>query len=831
MNDFDFQMDRRQLLVTSAGAATLMMASGALAADAAPNMSNGRAQPLSQGWKFHRGSGAGFEVPSFDDSGWRALDLPHDWNIEDLPPSPDSIGPFNKNAPGGTMSGFAAGGEGWYRKSFRLANPRPGHVEIYFDGAYLHSDVWLNGHALGSHANGYTPFAFDLTPYLAADGHNVLAVRVRSEGFNARWYSGAGLYRHVWLDVLPDPARIARWGIGVITRKLSDGAAELEISTQVEGLASELALVRRILDAAGKTVWEGTEQAQATGHLFCSLPNPRLWSTDSPYLYSLVTELRRGTKLLDRLETPFGVRIISFDAQQGMRVNGVATKLRGGCVHHDHGILGAAAFEDAEDRKIGLLRARGFNAVRGSHNLFSPGFLRACDRQGMMVICEAFDVWHDKKFSDLDSSTIFESGWKTDLASVVLSARNHPSIVLWSIGNEIPARNSARGIELQWQLSNEVHRLDPTRPVTAAINGFAGHEVKPAAGSLRPGVEMVKDRAGTAFLDVVGYNYKLADYEADHRRFPDRVFLGSESFPKDVFKIWDLTERSPWLIGDFVWTAMDYLGEAGIGGSSLAAASDPNARADSPAWPWINAYCGDIDLIGQQRPASLARDVAWGVSPLEMAVQRPLDEGKVELLRFWGWSDELQSWSWPGAEGKPLTVRVYTAGDRVELRLKGQLIDQKTVHPEDGKTIEFKVAYAPGNLESVAYRQGREIGRRALETVGPALALRVREDLTGESGARRDLRFLSIEAVDAKGRLVPDWAQQVEVSVAGAGRLIALGSANPLAIGSYQSGKAQAWHGRALAVVRLDQQTGSASIRVGGKGVIAGTMRLNALKA
>lgn len=819
-------LDRRAVLTATAGA-TLMMAHPALAAAPSPALKPGRGQAFDLGWRFHLGEGA-FEAPGVDDSGWRALDLPHDWSIEDLPAQPGEpgriVGPFDKKVEGGNLSGYAVGGEGWYRKRFRLDDPKPGRVEVLFDGVYMNSDVWLNGHHLGAHPNGYTPFAYDLTPYLSASGDNLLAVRVRNLGHNARWYSGSGIYRHVWLDVSPEPARVARWGVSVTTPTVSATEASVQIDTRLEDAAG-LTLVSRVKDARGRTVWEDQAPAQAQVRQTFTLPAPKLWSPEAPNLYAVETELRRGRSVLDRVETPFGVRVVTFDATRGMTLNGQPVKLRGGCIHHDNGILGAAAFDAAEERKVALLKARGYNAVRPSHNLFSPAFLQACDRQGMMVICEAFDIWSVKKFSPQDFSAFFESHWRSDLAAMVLSARNHPSVIMWSIGNEIPGRNSPKGVETQWRLANEVRRLDPTRPVTAAVNGFPGRVVTPSATAARAGTAGVPDRTSTVFLDTVGYNYKLADYEADHAQFP-RVFYGSESFAKDVFAIWDLTERTPWLIGDFIWTAQDYLGEVGIGGSALVPAAAANYPVPFGVWPWINAYCGDIDLIGAQKAPSLARDVVWGVSPLEIAVQRPVPEGKVEVLRFWGWSDELPSWTWPGAEGQPLKVRIYTAGDRVELRLNGRTVESRPVTAADQKHVELKVPYAPGVLEVAAFRNGAEIGRRRLETAGAPAAVRLTQERFGGGAGRGDLSFVALEVVDAQGRRVPDLRQELQLSVSGPGQLVAFGSADPQAVGSLQSTKAKTWDGRALAVVRGGGRPGRVTVTAQGAGLQGATATL-----
>jgi beta-galactosidase len=827
-NDISLVVNRRELL-TAMGATTLAMTLplGAMGATTAAGKDCIRRQAFDLGWQFFRGEGEGFAAVNFDDTHWRSVDAPHDWSIENLPPSAENpaqvVGPFDRKSKGSTATGFTVGGEGWYRKHFRLSAPANGRVEILFEGVYMNSDVWLNGHHLGNNASGYTPFAYDLTPYLSADSNNVLAVRVRNLGENSRWYSGSGIYRHVWLDVLPSQSRIARWGIGVTTRRIMEATADIELCTKLEDLTDGLTLVSRIKDAHGNIVGELAEPATAEVKQLMTVVSPKLWSPERPSLYTLETELRRDETVLDRAANSFGVRIVTFDAERGMTINGVSTKLRGGCIHHDNGLLGACAYDAAEERKVLLLKARGYNAVRPSHNPFSTAFLNACDRHGMLVMAETFDVWREHKLPD-DYAAYFDDHWRADLATMVLQNRNHPSIVLWSIGNEIPGRNSAAGMELQWQLTNTVHQLDPSRPVTAAINGFTGRTVKLSAQTMRYGSADFQDKASTAFLDVVGYNYKLADYEADHKLFPKRVFFGSESFPKDAAAIWELTDKMPWLIGDFVWTAMDYLGEAGVGGNKvLPAKSANNLLLLLSTWPTVISQCGDIDLIGQQNAASLARDVIWGVSPLEIAVQRPAPEGKVEVVRQWGWHDEQRSWTWPGADGKPLTVRIYTSGDRVELRLNGRTLESKTVGAADLKKIEFTVNYEPGALEAVAFRNDAIIARKSLTTVGKPAAIRLTPEHSRTGSGRGDIGYVAVEIIDAQGRVVPDTSADVQLAISGPAELAAFGSANPFAVGSFQAAAAKTFNGRALIVLRGKGKSGRVAVEARANGLKAGS--------
>jgi beta-galactosidase len=820
VNEAAIQADRRQFLLAGVGASAALLASapGSAKADAVTAFGLGRRQSFDADWRFQLSDDAGLELAGLDDSGWRKVDLPHDWSIEDLPPGQGIVGPFDELATGGVATGFSVGGEGWYRKRFHLAPLPGGHAEIHFEGVYRNCDVWLNGHFLGNHPSGYMAFGYDLTPHIAASGENVIAVRVRNLGQSSRWYSGSGIYRHVWLDVFAQPARIARWGVGITTRRISGGTATIEISTQLDSAPPGLTLISSIKDWQGRVVWTEEAPALASQHQVASVAAPRLWSPDSPILHTLETELRNGAELVDRIVTPFGIRIITFDAAQGMAINGEPTKLRGGCIHHDNGLLGAASFDGAEARKVSLLKARGYNSVRPSHNPFSPAFLQACDALGLLVICEAFDVWRAPKLPQ-DYALDFDAHWKNDLTTMVLGARNHPSVIMWSIGNEIPKRNLPDGVATQWLLVNEVHRLDPSRPVTAAINDFTGRLVTPSSATARPGRADIPDEPSSIFLDVVGYNYKLDVYEHDHARFPQRIIYGAESFPKDMFAIWELTERSPWLLGDFVWTAMDYLGESGIGGSVQLDPKFANPMSSQPAWPEVVSSCGDIDLIGQQKAASRARDVLWGLSPLEIAVQTPVADGKIEMVRRWGWSDERPSWTWPGAEGKSLAVRIYTSGDRVELRLNGQIVANRPVLATDLKRVEIQVPYAPGTLEVIAFGGSKERARRTLQTAGAASAIRLSPEQVSGGAGIGDLRYIAIALVDTQGRPVSQVDQSVTLQLTGPATLSAFGSAVPNAAGSFQSNTARTWHGQALAILRGTGQPGRVRIEAHGEGL------------
>ena len=799
------------------------------AAESAPLSSHLREQSFDQGWRFFRGDVTGAEDPSFDDSLWRRVDLPHDWSIEDLTPTaeatgegtiwvggntPTKIGPFDVALSAGQeATGWVVGGTGWYRKQFRLpAMDERAQAEIRFDGVYMNSEVWINGHSLGVHPYGYTSFAYDLTPFLKREAVNVLAVRVRNEGANSRWYSGSGIYRHTWL-ALTGEVRIPIWGLSVATPKVSADHSTVEVSVAIEnrGNAPQDATVRiRILSPDGGTAGSG-EQAlslSASGESKTTqsvvIKEAQLWSYATPHLYRAEVEVLIAGKQVDHSTVTFGIRSIEVDIDHGLRINGETVKLKGGCAHHDNGILGSAAFDRAEERRVETLKASGYNAIRTSHNPPSPVFLDACDRLGMMVIDEAFDCWNLGKNVD-DYHVYFEDWWERDIKSMLLRDRNHPSIVFWSIGNEIDGRREPTGVAIAKKLRDAVKSIDTSRPVTMAVPGPYDHNLP----------EWQANDPAFLHLDVSGYNYQWQQYEIDHKRFPNRIMLGTESFPFEAYESWRSAERLSYVLGDFVWTAIDYLGESAIGHSILS---------QTPGWwrqqyPWFNSYCGDIDLIGDKKPQSYYRDVLWGDSKLEIAVQRPLPAGRTEELANWGWRDELHSWTWTGYEGKALQVRVYTAGDQVKLILNGKEIGSKLV-PESAKLIaQFDVPYAPGELRAVAFKDGVEIASLAFKTVGKPAQLRVRADRTAIRASRGDLAFVTVEITDADGNPIPDIVRKIDFHVDGAGELAAVGNANPKDVTSFREPTCRTFRGRCLAILRPSGREGAITLRVTAEGL------------
>jgi len=802
-----------------------------------------RDQLFDSGWRFHRGDVPGAESVEFDDGTWKQIDLPHDWSIEDLPPLPQEngqgaiwggidvpsrVGPFDMYLSEGKRStGWCVGGTGWYRKRFTAGElPADSCAEIVFEGVYMNSDVWLNGHHLGFHSYGYTSFACDLTPYLNRQGENVMAVKVRNEGQNSRWYSGSGIYRHVWLSVT-GPVRVPLWGVCVTAPEVSAQAANVKVTTKVENrekAAREVTVRVRLLDSKDDVVGshEVSRQVdpggQAEVEQMISVSAPALWSLAAPHLHRAEVELVSGGKTLDRTTTTFGIRKIEADAQRGLRINGEVVKLRGGCLHHDNGLLGSAAIDRAEERRVELMKSHGFNAIRCAHNPPSPRFLETCDRLGIAVIDEAFDQWSVQK-NPQDYHLYFEDWWRRDIDSMVLRDRNHPSIIFWSIGNEISERAKPPGVAEAKDIVDEIKRLDGTRLITAAVNPDFSN------GKLTPWTE--SDPA-FQFLDVGGYNYQWSQYENDHERLPQRVMMGTESFPLHAFENWQMVQKHPYVVGDFVWTGMDYLGEAGIGNAQLSSSvpffqpQGPHGEfmglpAESFAliftdYPWFNAYCGDIDLIGEEKPQLFCKRVLWGASQLEMVVQRPTPEGRKQLVSAWGWPDELKSWTWPGHEGKALTVNVCTQGDQVRLLLNGREIGVKPVSAETRFKVEFDVPYAPGELKAVALKEGKPIAEMTLKTAGTPAGLQLKPDRQSLRPDRNDLAYVTLEVLDQYRNVVPDAAVPVSFEVRGVGELAATGTANPKDVRSFRQARPTTYHGKCLAILRPTGSAGSVTL-------------------
>ncbi len=775
-------------------------------------------------WRFIKDSTITASDPKFEDSKWRIVDLPHDWSIEDLPSQiPDSVnGPFHKGSVGGLATGFTVGGISWYRKKF-ISEKKFTHrlVSVHFDGVYMNSDVWLNGHHLGNHPYGYTPFYYDLSPYLSPEGQeNVMAVRVSNEGKNSRWYSGSGIYRHVWLTVTHS-VHVAPKGVDVATAEVSSAKATLRIKTNVINESSSrqmVSLINTIISPDGKLVGTSRENIELNAgskrqlHQEILLAHPRLWSVEDPDIYQVVVEIQHGTELLDRYGTCFGVRTIKVDAKNGLTVNGQRVLLKGGCIHHDDGPLGSAIIDRAEVRKIELLKKNGFNAIRTCHNPPSTQLLDACDRLGMMVIDEAFDAWEQGK-NDQDYHRYFDTSWKKDIDAMVLRDRNHPSVIMWSIGNEIPERADSSGLRIGKSLCDEIRRLDSTRPITEAINSFWD----------RPKYKWDTSASAFALLDVGGYNYQWQEYEKDHIKFPNRVMAGTESFPKEAFQNWSLVENHPYIIGDFVWTAMDYLGEASIGHAVTASNPKFTFLLD---WPWYDSFCGDIDLIGNKKPQSYYRDVVWRRNPIALAVHTPVADNMNELVSPWGWPDEQQSWTWPGNEGRYLEVRVFSRASLIRLLLNGKEIGEQKIDGSAGIVAAFKVPYQPGLLKAVNIEDGKETDSVELKTTEKPKHLRLVPDRANIHASRNDLSYVMVEITDENGQIVPYAEIPVKFTISGVGEIAGVGNGNPTDMASLQNPVRKSWRGKCLVIVRPNGEIGKTTLKATATGLTSAQIEI-----
>ena len=813
-------------------------------------------------WKFTQGDPNGAEAASFADGAWRTVNLPHDWSIEGRP---------EKANPTGSGGGFFSAGVGWYRKSFSApADWRGKRVSVEFDGVYRDSTVYLNGQKLGTHPYGYTSFSFDLTSGLKLSGQNLLAVRVdNSAQPNSRWYSGSGIYRHVRM-VVTNPTHVAHWGVFITTPDASEASATVSVQTKVvneSAKASEVKVKTTLYDSTGREA--GSKESNLTvasdkeneAAQTITVATPALWSPTSPAMYRAVSEISIGGKTVDQVTTPFGIRSLSWSAEKGLLLNGKAVKLTGGSVHHDNGPLGAAAFDRAEQRKVELLKAAGHNAVRTAHNPPSPAFLDACDRLGLLVLDEPFDTWaaHKVKF---DYGTNFDEWWKRDVSSLILRDRNHPSIVIWGIGNEIPELEVERGREVGKQLADQVRSLDNTRPLTLA---FPGTTTSPTA------------EAVFSQLDITGYNYNLLQsYAADHQQLPKRMMLTTESFPAKAFPLWQATQENPYIIGDLTWTSMDYLGESGIGawsygtpaeaqmatqvmgammttatvdkmfegmakGVDMMAAmakdnTDPTMKAIAAVlqhdYPWHASDCGDLDLTGFRKPQSYYRDILWnGGDRVYATVRFPEPEGKKIIALGWATYPALATWSWPGEEGKELQVEVYSGAEKVRLYLNDKLIGEKPTGREQEFKATFSVPYTPGTLKAVGIRGDKAVAESVLTSAGKTTKLRVTADRTAVQGDGQDLSYITVEAVDANGRLQPHADQEVQFSISGPGTIAAVGNGDGQDSASYHGDRRKLFEGRALVVVRTSKQSGPITITAKAPGWSDGSVQIDAMAA
>ena len=776
-------------------------------------------------WSFVKGDPSGADAVKFDHSGWRQLDLPHDWSIE---------GPFEEKNVSKARGGYLPNGTGWYRKSFKLpANTAGKKVFIEFDGIYMNGEVWINGHRLGKRPYGYIGVEYDLTPHLKLDGENVLAVRVDNElQPSSRWYSGCGIYRHVWMT-FTDKLHVAHWGTQISTPKISDANAEVLVKTTVKNAHAKtktVSVTQKILDASGKQVATATKELElAAGKELVidqslQISKPALWSPKSPNLYTVRTELRDGKVLTDSYESPLGVRTVVFDSKRGMLLNGESVIMKGVCNHHDLGPLGAAMWERALERRLIMLKEMGCNAIRTAHNPPAPELLDLCNRLGFLVVNETFDEWRRGWFFEKSTKTLvsskdnkgkskygynlhFDEWAKKDLIDHYRRDRNHPCVIMWSVGNEVPEAQKYGELETVKMLRDLSHKHDPTRLMTVGCNFIQG-----------------ANKSGfTELMDIVGYNGgggSCFEYEADHAKYPNRLMYASEvphtlqtrgeyrtfgkfreqqhqpahMTKKEVFAdtspwyessydnagvritardSWRLTKNLPYFTGEFRWTGFDYIGESG-------------------GWPRVIGNFGIIDICNFPKDTYYFYQSQWTEKPM------------VHLLPHW---------NIPAKEGTVVPVWCYTSGDSVELFLNGKSLGVKKFTKEMDMHLEWMVPYAPGELKAVASKNGKVVATTFRRTAGPVAKFTAEADQTKLNLQQRDLSFITVNMVDEKGNFCPKADRWVSFEVTGPGRVLATGNGDPISHESFQAVSVKAFNGKALAIIQPTGEEGEIVVK------------------
>jgi beta-galactosidase len=830
-------LTRRGLLRQAVGGAALV---SALHAQSQPAGSAARIrETFDFGWKFLKGDSPGAQQPEFSDSAWRSVDLPHDWSIE---------GPFSE---GERAQGSLPTGMGWYRKRFRLpAGYKDRTVVIEFDGIYQNSEVWINGQYLGKRPYGYVAFSYDLSAHLTA-GENAIAVKVdNSKQPNCRWYSGSGIYRHTWL-LATNQLHVAYWGTFVTSPRVSKDTAIVQIKTRVKNerkTAATCVLRTNLLDRDGKAVAtaEAMQQmAPNTEYEFVqqvSVDKPRLWSVADPYLYKVHSTVRdqgRGVdEAVDEYDTPTGIREALFDADKGFLLNGERVKLNGVCLHHEAGSVGAAVPERVWERRLETLREMGCNAIRTSHNPYAAEFMDLCDRMGFLVMNEAFDEWKVGKgqIGPYGYANYFDEWYRRDVTDFVHRDRNHPSVVLWSAGNEIGDQSDPKGAETLRKLLDVFHTEDPTRLVTAGCDRIAS---EPASNTVRP--EFLAE------LDVVGYNYvdrwrdrKEKYYSIDRAAFPHRRVIGTESGAMggtrgdyrglvppssqpsdaaaglrgggrgrniDVEQLWRFVNTYDYVAGDFMWTGIDYLGES--------------------RWPGKGASAGVIDTCGFKKDGFYFYQSQWTDKPM--------------LHLF-------PHWNWKGKEGQFIPVACYTNCDTVELFLNGKSVGLKGyAFPRLGMEgrygnspararvprttndlhLEWDVPYEPGTLKAVGTKDGKVVTTVEVSTTGDPSAVRLSVDRAEIAADRRDVAHVTVEVLDGQGRVVPTADHEVAFVVEGEGKLIGLDNGDPQSHEDYKGARRKAFNGLCLAIVQASGKSGRIRVTAESPGLQPGNLTIS----
>ncbi len=764
-------------------------------------------------------------------NGFVPVDLPNDYAVSQK---------RDPHAPGGGANGFYPCGTGRYLKYMSFPEDTE-HVILDVDGAYMLTTMRVNDDQLVIHPHGYTPYLLDITDRIRRGHTNKLELKTQCLQPSTRWYSGAGVYRDVFLWT-GGCVRVEPWDIFVKTKLQNDGTAlviaEYAVSSDIAG---EAALTVSIADTTVPTTRciPVTPGRKTWCSIVIPVKEPRLWNTTAPHLYSLHTEIAVSGKTTDTADTTFGIRTISADAQHGFLLNGEPMKLRGGCIHHDHGVLGAAAFPAAEERKLTRLKEAGFNALRIAHNPPSLALLEICDRIGMIVMDEAFDIWNCPN-NDLDNHLWFADWWERDITAMVRRDRNHPCVISYSIGNEIVERNgTSDGALWARRLSEAIRKWDNTRFVTSAVCGMwerpeatdpedykkdflRGHPDIGEGGLATSWADWTEEYMKP--LDIVGYNYLFPRYEADHVRYPDRVIWGSETHTMTFYDSWKEVLKNPHVIGDFTWTAYDNMGETGTG-RSLWARDGFIPGISLAGYPWRNCYQGDLDLCGYRRPQSYFREAVWigGTEP-KIFTTHPEHYGEDFSGTGWHWYDVLDTWTYPDAYiGKPTEVDVYTDADEIAWYKNGEFLGKSS--PIAG-IATMDIPYEPGEISVIAYKDGRVVGTSALHTVGEAAAVSLVPERAEFAADRRDLCYIDVTVTDKNGDRIPDAKTELTCTVDG-GELMGIFSGDPANEDQFTSNVCHAFTGRALCIIRA-AKPGKVTVTVAGEGLAPDTVTVTA---
>ena len=764
----------------------------------------GKSTLFNDGWTFVLGDVEGAEAPAFNDSRWMPVQLPHDWSVK------GTLSPDNASC-----TGYLPAGTGWYRKHFDAGSLPEGKTFIYFEGVYNRSSVYLNGHLLGDRPSGYASFMYDMTPYLNRSGDNVLAVRVdHSRIADSRFYTGSGIYRDIWL-VSSGQSHFALWGVGYATVEMTARQAIVRVDTQVEGpLPARAKLALTLKDDAGNVVAKSVTEASAKQYVDLKVKSPRRWDMDDPYLYTLEAALVSAKVVLDRTEVKVGIRTLAFDPDTGFALNGVNRKIKGVCLHHDAGVLGAVVPEEVWERRLRNLKAIGTNAIRTAHNPQTPVFYDLCDRLGLLVMDEAFDEWeyNKKKWVEgwnigtpaMEGTADFFNEWgERDVTDMVRRDRNHPSIFLWSIGNEVDypndpyshpildggnfefnqpmsggykpdAPDAMRIGEIAKRLAACVRAADPSRPVTGALAGVA----------------MSNQTAYPDAVDVVGYNYSENRYAKDHAAYPDRVIYGSEN--SSGYDAWKAARDNDFIFGQFIWTGIDYLGE-------------------SRAWPSRGFYSGLLDLCGNVKPRGRMRAAMWCDDPVCYIGTYPKPQPRPERRRPMG--DSSDAWdTWNYEDGQLIRVVCYTNAAQARLLLDGKEVGAMTPFNDETGIIGWDVPYKPGVLKAEGYdASGKKVSEYEIRTaLRPASLKAVADRKELEAGG---LVHVSVEVLDDNGNPVPLGDNEITCNVEGPARLLGLESANNADMGNWNDNVQRAYRGRLMAYIKTSDEPGKVKVR------------------